>query len=139
MIKKICSGCGKVIEYTRGKCPECEAKVISRRNKAYNEVLRNKDHDQVYRDIRWRKIKPVVHMRDAGKCRLCFDNQTLTYLQLVHHIVEPEYDMGIAYDPSNLISLCEACHQRVHVIYDTGDKMEMQNKLREIINKPMKI
>ncbi len=139
MIKKLCSGCGKVIEIRLRLCPECQARMTSKRNKAYNAVLRDKDNDAVYNDLRWRKIKPVVHVRDRGKCRLCFDNHILNDLQMVHHIVELEHNMSLAYEPDNLISLCEACHQHVHAIYKTSGKVELQDKLRAMTKQAMTI
>lgn len=137
MIKKICSGCGKIIERKYSLCPECAVRMTSKRNKEYNAVLRNPEHDAVYRDTRWTKVKPVVHLRDNGLCRQCFDGKIYKASQLVHHIVEPEEDLSLAYEPSNLISLCESCHQKIHSEYRAGRKRPAQDRLRSMIKKPM--
>ena len=137
MIKKLCPVCNKVIERKYPLCPECTVKMTSKRNKAYNSVLRNKDHDAVYTDTRWSKVKPLVHIRDNDWCRLCFRNKALKNLQMVHYIIEPEINMSLAYDPNNLISLCESCHQKVHAVYRDGNKDEMVAELQRIIKEPM--
>lgn len=111
--------------------------MTSKRNKEYNAVLRNPEHDAVYRDSRWNKVKPIVHRRDNGLCRQCFELQKYQASQLVHHIVEPEDDLSLAYEPSNLISLCESCHQKIHKEYRAGRKAQAQGRLKSILKKPM--
>lgn len=139
MFKKVCPMCSKVIDRRYPLCPECTVKMTSKRNKAYNAVLRNKDHDAVYQDSRWREIKPIVHQRDSDYCRLCFENHTLKNLQMVHHIIEPENDMSLAYNKDNLISLCESCHQHVHREYDKGNKPAMVAHLQRLVKEPMRV
>jgi len=139
MIKKTCPGCGKVIDRKYPLCPECTIRMTSKRNKAYNAVTRNKGHDAIYQDKRWRIIKPIVRRRDMDRCRLCFEAHRFTDMQMVHHIVEPEDNNSLAYEPDNLICLCESCHQHVHKAYKDGNKLTMQDKLRTLVKTPIKV
>lgn len=61
-------------------------------------------------DNRWHKIRKKVFKRDHYQCRVCGDTDALT----VHHIT-PRGEGGTD-DLDNLITLCDACHQRVHRI-----------------------
>lgn len=139
MIKKLCPTCGKVIERSLKLCEECTIKIISKRNKAYNSSLRNKEQEKVYHTKQWDIAKRQVALRDNSLCRLCFLNRSWTASQLVHHIVEVEEDSTLVYSADNLISLCESCHQRVHAIYKTEGKADLQDKLKVLTKQNMRI
>lgn len=139
MIKKLCPTCGKVIERSLKLCEECTIKITSKRNKAYNSSLRNKEQEKVYHTKQWDIAKRQVALRDNSLCRLCFSNRSWTASQLVHHIVEVEEDSTLVYSADNLISLCESCHQQVHAEYRNGNKHEIQSKLRTLTKTPVKI
>lgn len=139
MIKKLCPTCGKVIERSLKLCEECTIKITSKRNKAYNSSLRNKEQEKVYHTKQWDIAKRQVALRDNSLCRLCFSNRSWTASQLVHHIVEVEEDTTLVYSVDNLISLCESCHQQVHAEYRNGNKHEIQSKLRTLTKTQVKI
>lgn len=139
MIKKLCPTCGKVIERSLKLCEECTIKITSKRNKAYNSSLRNKELEKVYHTKQWDIAKRQVSLRDNSLCRLCFSNCSWTASQLVHHIVEVEEDSTLVYSADNLISLCESCHQQVHAEYRNGNKTELQTKLRTLTKTPVKL
>ena len=139
MIKKLCPTCGKVIERSLKLCEECTIKITSKRNKAYNSSLRNKEQEKVYHTKQWDIAKRQVALRDNSLCRLCFSNRSWTASQLVHHIVEVEEDSTLIYSADNLISLCESCHQQVHAEYRNGNKTELQTKLRTLTKTPVKL
>ena len=72
---------------------------MSKQHTSYSEKLR---------DPRWQKMRLEIMERDKFTCCHCRDTQkTLN----VHHLA---YTKGAApweYDPSNLITLCEECHE----------------------------
>ncbi|MDD1706136.1 MAG: HNH endonuclease [Methanoregulaceae archaeon] len=55
---------------------------------------------------RWRGIRAEILARDGFSCRICGSKERLQ----VHHI-DQDFTCD---DPSNLMSLCETCHARIH-------------------------
>jgi hypothetical protein len=54
----------------------------------------------------WRRIRGEILARDGRCCRICGSKERLH----VHHI---DHDFTCD-DPSNLVSLCDACHALLH-------------------------
>lgn len=52
--------------------------------------------------------------RDKFLCRDCARYGRNTPAQVVHHIKPREIWPELQWDPDNLISLCEACHNKRH-------------------------
>jgi len=63
----------------------------------------------VYWTSRWRRLSRALR-RAHPVCQRC--DQDLTYD--VHHVRTIEEAPHLAYDPSNLMCLCRACHAEVH-------------------------
>ena len=112
-----CSNCGKNVEVsqyrlTRSKylfCSiECRAKFLSREN-APN--WRGGTWDTPYPSEWNGKLRKMIRDRDNRQCQLCFRHESSLGRKLhVHHI---DLDKTNCVE-SNLISLCQACHTRVH-------------------------
>lgn len=56
----------------------------------------------------WRAIRARAIFRDGAQCRLCGSRQKLE----VHHLTYIRF--GGEELPGDLITLCEACHERLH-------------------------
>lgn len=87
----------------RGGKPHEEAKAI--RAKIYNST-------------RWRKIR-TLHLQANPLCEECKRQGRITPAEEVHHIVsfmsvQPAKRIEVAYDLSNLESICKVCHQKEH-------------------------
>jgi len=62
---------------------------------------------------RWTtQVAPEVHRRNHWTCQLC--HRTAPVLH-AHHIIPVWADESRARDPSNLATLCDACHREVHL------------------------
>ncbi len=68
-----------------------------------------------YKDPRWQKKRLEVMERDGFRCRKCLTNEEQLH---VHHL---KYTRGAyvwEYPDSNLVTLCESCHEEFHVMKD---------------------
>ena len=73
--------------------------VMSKQHTSYSEKLR---------DPRWQKMRLEIMERDKFTCCHCGDSKkTLN----VHHLAYAKGAAPWEYDPSNLITLCEDCHE----------------------------
>lgn len=110
--KKPCArvGCPNL---TEGRyCEEHQKQV----NSAYERFGRNKEHKRYY-GTAWKRIRDR-HVRENPFCEMCRKEGRLVMVEQVHHIV-PLAEGG-THDRSNLMSLCKACHNKVH--NERGDK-----------------
>jgi len=69
-----------------------------------------------YHSTQWGKVSKR-HREEEPLCRLCKEQGLIVPAALVHH--EPEREVLIArgdspYDDKYLVSLCLACHNRIH-------------------------
>ena len=70
--------------------------------------------DKLTNTSRWRSLKADIKRRDNGVCRLCFNRSYIEYRSLqVHHIYKRSTHPKLAYEPSNLVTLCRQCHEEV--------------------------
>lgn len=70
--------------------------------------------DQLYSGKRWRMVREVVLKRDYYLCQVCKREGRITEGKIVHHIIELREDESLAYELSNLETVCDACHNRLH-------------------------
>ena len=96
-----------------GQYCEEHSKLMNRR---YNKFVRSADSNKKYGRA-WREIRK----RDASAhplCEMCLKEGRLTPVEEVHHIVPVSH--GGSNDFSNLMSLCQSCHTKMH--HDLGDR-----------------
>ena len=65
-------------------------------------------------------LKEDIKKRDNYKCRKCGS----TYGLLVHHIREAKKRPDLFFDKDNLITLCSACHGKIH-----GQRRKRRNRV----------
>ncbi|EMG27527.1 HNH endonuclease [Listeria fleischmannii] len=70
--------------------------------------------DQLYSNKRWRKVREIVLKRDYYLCQVCKREGRIIEGKTVHHIIELREDESLAYELSNLETVCDACHNRLH-------------------------
>ena len=66
---------------------------------------------------KWKKIRDR-YVLEHPVCERCMKEGRLTPVEEVHHIVPVK--RGGSHDPSNLMSLCRSCHNKIH--HDMGDR-----------------
>lgn len=67
-----------------------------------------------YTDDRWRKKRAVILRRDGYKCRNCSRYGRNVQATEVHHKKPVDLYPELAFDDTNLISLCHRCHNKMH-------------------------
>lgn len=122
-LSKTCD-CGKIIEYTKKRCPECEEayqlrKAIKKRqrDKEYDRTVRytrDLEYTKFYHSDEWQRVRQVVLGRDMYLCQWCFKQGVIRPADIVHHIIETKKDWSRRFDLSNLVSLCHECHNKEH-------------------------
>ncbi|MHC1720846.1 MAG: HNH endonuclease signature motif containing protein [Clostridiaceae bacterium] len=75
-------------------------------------------HPEIYATTQWEKARCYVIMRAYGLCERCLKDGAINPGKIVHHIVwltyNNKHDWNIAYNPDNLIYLCNSCHEEIH-------------------------
>lgn len=67
-----------------------------------------------YNAPRWRRLRASVLRRDGYLCRYCLRYGRRRQATTVHHIEHADEHPELAYNADNLVSLCEACHNKMH-------------------------
>lgn len=70
--------------------------------------------DSFYKSARWKKKRHAILKRDGYMCVECKKYGRRRDATTVHHIKELEQYPELALVDSNLVSLCEACHNKMH-------------------------
>lgn len=106
------SGCPRLAVEGGQYCEEHKAIV----DKQYNTYERSPDVNRKY-GRSWKRIRDR-YAREHPFCEKCFENGVMTPVEEVHHILP--ISQGGTHDPSNLMSLCQSCHTKIHM--DMGDR-----------------
>lgn len=114
-------GCPNLVEYGKRFCKEHE-KAESRRYEKYD---RNKAAVRRRYGPAWRRIR-ARYVKSHPYCELCFREGRMVPVEEVHHI-KPLSEGG-SNDPSNLMSLCKACHSSLHA--RRGDRWNMNKEYK---------
>jgi len=66
-----------------------------------------------YDDPKWKKISQAC-LKRIGECQICGAIENLE----VHHRIPIKHNLSLAYDPQNLLVVCENCHKKIHEEYN---------------------
>lgn len=84
------------------------------------EITKNKyNHQQIYQDVRWKRIVFVKHLENPV-CEECERQGRTTATEEIHHIIPfqqgrtPLEVERLAFDIENTESLCIECHHKKH-------------------------
>ena len=67
-----------------------------------------------YLSAKWKHKRQTIMRRDGYMCRECRKYGRVREAVEVHHIKHLEDYPELAYDDSNLVSLCRDCHRKMH-------------------------
>ena len=93
----------------------CEQHRKEARQK-YDKYERSPDVNKTYGRA-WKRIRDR-YAKEHPLCEMCLKEGRLTPVQEVHHILP--ISQGGTHDRSNLMSLCQSCHAKIH--HDIGDR-----------------
>ena len=72
------------------------------------------EHNSWYDRAAWHRKREQIKRRDNYLCQHCLRENRITPAYMVHHI-KPLADFPeVSMTGSNLVSLCNACHEREH-------------------------
>lgn len=127
-MKTRCNKCRKLIDYGNTFCDECKSKVVKDRK----SNLKDKDAEKIIKSDRWKKVRQRIIQRDKT-CLLCKKRGRLPYGKLaVHHIVKRTDDLSLAFEPSNLVTVCGTCHEELEKLSPQQQKALLGIKLEEL-------
>lgn len=106
MLKKICPGCGALMDYGRSRCPKC----AQHRSYTDPKILK------FYRSKEWKTLRAFVLQRDGYRCTCG------AIAEDVDHIIPLDTPEGWArrLDPDNCRALCVSCHNKKHGRFGGG-------------------
>lgn len=82
--------------------------------------MKYKDSDPFYHSEAWRRVRRQALIRDAGMCQDCMErfkggiSMHPNRATMVHHIQPRSERPDLSLDLSNLVSLCDGCHNARH-------------------------
>lgn len=79
-------------------------------NQEYNKHQRNPDVNKQY-GRSWKRIRDK-YVKEHPLCECCLEEGVIVLMEEVHHKVP--VGQGGKHTPSNLISLCRSCHNKIH-------------------------
>ena len=101
---KACSRCGRI--HAAGQC------TVKAEKKARNYDRSDNEAYQFRQRAKWRKKSKQIRTDAQYLCEVCRDKKKLVYEGLsVHHITPLSEDTSIGYEDTNLICLCNQCHE----------------------------
>ena len=68
-------------------------------------------YSEKLKDPRWQKKRLEILERDEFTCQLCFDSESTL---MVHHKVYDKTKEPWEYENSELVTLCQSCHEYEH-------------------------
>lgn len=88
-----------------------------------------------YKSKKWKEKRKAMLRRDEYLCRECRRYGKSTSATTVHHIIPIDQRPDLALASRNLISLCEACHNKMHD-RNTGELSELGKRWVERVSPP---
>ena len=85
-------------------------------DKQYNRYERSPDFNKRY-GRKWKKIR-ARYVAAHPLCEMCLKSGRYVAVEEVHHIIP--LSQGGTHDESNLMSLCQSCHTKIHM--EIGDR-----------------
>ncbi|GAA0093042.1 hypothetical protein UT300009_30720 [Paraclostridium bifermentans] len=127
-MKTRCNKCRKLIDYGNTYCSDCESKVIKDRK----DNLKDKEAEKAIKSERWKKVRIRILQRDKT-CVLCKKRKRLPFGKLsVHHIVKRTDDLSLAFEPTNLVTVCGSCHEELEKLSPQQQKALLGIELEEL-------
>lgn len=138
-MRKICnySGCTNLIKLNETYCSRHSFNKDRDRHNRYKVRRKDKDEQTFYNSKEWHIVRRNIIARDLGLCKVCLSNNRIRVADVVHHIIELKESRELGLRTSNLLSLCNSCHQEIHAKYRKGivTKRNIQEELLKLIPK----
>ena len=97
---------------------------------------KNKEYHRLLSSHRWQKLR-ASYLQAHPVCEYCDAEGKTSLSRVVHHVVPVEDAKdtatmeALAFDVSNLMALCDACHERIHAMIGSHAKKGKRTKRAE--------
>ena len=88
----------------------------------------------IYETAKWERVRKSILRRDGYMCQECKRYGKRREGNHVHHIFPVEHYPELAWEPKNMITLCQNCHNAMHD-RDTHELSKKGEQLRERIKR----
>lgn len=127
-LKSRCNKCRKLIDYGETFCSECKSKVTKERKNG----LKDKEAEATLKTSRWRALSKRIKQRDKC-CLVCLNRGFIEYRGLqVHHLIKRTENLELAFEPSNLVTVCRICHEELEKLPLEKQKVLLGNYNKEL-------
>lgn len=109
---KICKYCHKFYDQDSSEIHECEQLIAIRKQRERNHRENAGLARKAINNKRWRLFRKRIILRDGGYCQRCYiktGKYVFSNLE-VHHIIPRTTNPELAFDESNVITLCRDCN-----------------------------
>ena len=110
---KQCKVCNKLTRDVSGYCEE-HKDMAKETHKEYKNNRTDKKEQSFYNSKQWINTRAMALARDHGLCQHCLKEGKVTAADVVHHKIPIKVNWLLRLVLSNLISLCNSCHQKEH-------------------------
>ena len=77
------------------------------------DTIAKKARHKIYNNRRWRKVR-LLKLTNDPLCEMCLKEGIITSADAIHHIIPIDIDVSLAYEYTNLMSICHECHGKIH-------------------------
>jgi len=106
-------GCNELTRDAHGYCP-AHVHTPQEQHTEYKRCRTDKAEQAFYAGKSWAKVRAMAMSRDHGLCQRCLIDDKVTVADVVHHIVYIKDDQSKMLVLSNIVCLCNSCHQKAH-------------------------
>ncbi len=110
-------GCPALVRPPEAYCPAHRQVATQQRREQqryYDTHLRDERTAAFYRSAAWERARQMALNRDKHLCQECLKHKRITAADTVHHIEPLRKAWGRRLEVKNLVSVCAACHNRLH-------------------------
>jgi 5-methylcytosine-specific restriction protein A len=100
-MRRLCKYCGTIHDGECDRKPKYTSRKYERDPQIYH--FRNSG--------KWKRKRAEIMERDYHLCRVCASKHSLVTAVEVHHIIPLADNYDLRLDNSNLVALCQTCHQ----------------------------
>lgn len=110
--------------------------TLKKPNKQNTRNLNRQDRQKIYQSSKWQKLR-AIYLMYHPLCEVCLSKGKITPGAHIHHLdsflnYEGNERLQKAFDTDNLITLCEECHNHLHLKEGTTrdtNKEQLINRL----------
>ncbi|PGC80400.1 HNH endonuclease [Bacillus toyonensis] len=97
---------------TRDKYCEKHQDKVQESARHYDKYIRNKSSRSFYNSRLWKGMRELMYRRDHGLCVQCRSKDIIQIGDVVDHIIPIRVEWSKRLEPTNLQTLCHACHNK---------------------------